>query len=81
MEFFIRGAMEKYFVSGQLDNELAAVKKFNDVFIEPACKSISQTVWRHDNTFNVYADNYVRAYEPLWKYLYKNNTGKHKKPG
>ena len=33
------------------------------------------------NTFNVFVDNYIRAYEPLWKYIYKKFSGKHMQPG
>ena len=34
-----------------------------------------------ENTFNVFVDNYMRAYLPLWKMIYKKYSGKHMQPG
>ena len=30
---------------------------------------------------NVEVDNLLKAYLPLWEYVYKRHSGKHKKPG
>lgn len=81
MEFIIRAAIEKFFASGQVESELEAVKKFNEEFIKPKCAQFNQTKWRYANTFNVYVDNVMKAYEPAFKKMWSIYTGKHKKPG
>ena len=81
MEFLIRAAVEKFFASGQVESELDAVIKFNEEFIKPKCEKFNQTAWRFENTFNVYVDNVMKAYEPIFKKIWTLFSGKHKKPG
>lgn len=81
MEFIIRAAIEKFYASGQVENEHEAVKKFIEEYIIPKCTQYDQTKWRYENTFNVYVDNVIKVYEPLFKKIWSMFNGKHKKPG
>jgi len=81
MELCMRVAMEKFYNSGVCKTELEAIKKFNTEHILKGCRGFSQHEWRKQHTFNVFTDNVVRAYKPVFEHIYKRCSGKHAKPG
>lgn len=70
VEFIIRCSIEKFYASKQVETELDAVKKFLDEFVVPNCVGYDEDEWRKKYTYNVETDNTMRAYIPLWKYLF-----------
>lgn len=70
LEWVIRCAIEKFYASKQVETEIEAVRRFLDEFVVPNCVGFDEDEWRKSHTFNVETDNTMRAYLPLWKYLF-----------
>lgn len=81
MEYIIRCSIEKFFASGQVENELDAIKKFINEYLIPKCQGMNQHEWRVKNTFNVHVDNFMKAYKKIWEHMYERFSGRHTLPG
>lgn len=70
LEWIIRCSIEKFYASKQVETEIEAVKRFLEEFVVPNCVGFDEDNWRKKHTYNVETDNTMRAYLPLWKYLF-----------
>ena len=82
LEYLLRCAIKKYFESGACETEVDAVRMF---IVEHIDKHVGtrfdQTLWRQENTMNIYVDNVLKAHMKVWDHMYNKYSGRHALPG
>jgi len=59
MEYIMRCGVEKYLGVDSINNELDAIKKFNNNYIYIFASHHNQNEWRDENIHTIYFDNSI----------------------
>eukprot|EP00347_Sterkiella_histriomuscorum_P017331 403349792 len=93
LEILMKAAIKRYFESGDVESELEAIDILESSHLRPIKDgsdsslqmmmryNYNQQRWRQERFWNEPCDNILKAFAPLFTYIYNTFGGSHKKPG
>ncbi len=81
MEILVRLAIHKFYKSKESKTCIEAVERFFHAHVNKFARTFDCHVWRSKVLWSEPCDIIFKAYMPVIKMLFKNNSGKYTMPG